>query len=246
MTKNFATLLTTLAVLLVMVNVVQADQPETGNPWRDHAMPFNFMFGNLIDNHQQTMLQPNGRLVGQIYIRFTGEEIDGVPVAIRADCTDPSLDCRVGWIVQGVPMQATLVQKSPRKWKVDPAMLPQMPGFNHFHWVGSPMKPCGLTLDDGVSSVLYDGYLLKRTAVQEFYWFGGSGNENHNGRLVSPGIDPHSNVVTSWDYSDNGGSHGDSCGGHDDGGSSGGSGGHDDGGCDGHDDGSDDTGCGGH
>ncbi len=239
MRKKFAILFIALIALLLSTTVVQATQAETGYPWRDHAAPFDFLFGNLIDNHQQTRLLPDGKLMGQIYIQFTGEEIDGIPVAIRADCTDPSLDCRVGWLVTGVPMQATLVQKGPRKWLVDPATLPNRSDFSHFHWVGSPMKPCGLVLDDGVTSVVYDGYLMRRTAVQEFYWFGGSGNEDHNGRLVTPGIDPHSNIVTSWDYSDDGGGDhggcGDDDGGHDDGG-------HDDGGCS-HDD---DTGCGGH
>lgn len=218
-------LLTMFMLLTLGTTAVMAGPPETGYPWREHAMPFDYEFVNLIDNHQQTRQLQNDTLVGFIYIRFTGEEIDGIPVAVRADCDDPTLDCRVGWVVDGVRMQATLVQKGPRKWKVNAASLPVEPGYTHFHWEGSPPKPCGLVLDDGETDpVWYDGYLLKRTAVEQFYWFGGSGNEEHNGRLVIPGVDPHSNIVTSWDYSGGGGGHGGGCGGHDDGGS-------DDGGC---------------
>jgi len=237
MTKKTVIFLIALLVLLFGNTVAQAEQSETGYPWGNHTEPYDFLFGNLIDNHQQTQLLPSDSLVGYIYIRFTGEETDGIPIAVRADCTDPSLDCRVGWVVRGVPIQATLVQKAPRKWKVDASTLPKSPGYNHFHWVGSPMKPCGLILDDGETSVLYNGYLLKRTAVQQFYWLGGSGNDDHNGRLVNPGIDPHSNIVTSWDYSGSDGGHGGGCDGHD---------GDSDSGCDGHDDGSSHPDCGGH
>ena len=55
---------------------------------------------------------------------------------------------------------------------------------------------------------------------------GGSGGSD--GRLVSEGVDPHSNIVTVWDGTWTGG-----CGGHD-GGDTGGCDGHDGGSCEGH------------
>lgn len=56
--------------------------------WNDHLKPFDFMFGNHIDTHQQTMVLPNGQLKGFLYIEFTGEYTeDGYPVATHTDCT---------------------------------------------------------------------------------------------------------------------------------------------------------------
>ncbi|HET6445236.1 MAG TPA: hypothetical protein VFI27_11720 [candidate division Zixibacteria bacterium] len=253
MTKKFIFLLILFMALLLGTTAALAGVQETGLPWQGHAAPFDKLFNNLIDNHQQTMLLPNGNLRGFIYIQFTGKETNGIPVAVRADCEDASLDCRVGWVVDGKPMQATLVQKSPRKWLVDEASVVKLDGYNHFQWDGLPKKPCGFNSEYTIN---VDGYLFKRTAVQEFYWQGGSDNPEHGGHLVTPGIDPHANIVTSWDDPGGGGSGGEGgCGGHDgDTDTGGGCGGHTDdgsdsgGGCDGHtDDGSDtDGGCGGH
>lgn len=229
--------------LLLVSTAVLADAP--GIPWRDHQPPFDFLFGNLIDNHQQSKLVGDGSLQGYIYISFTGGYIDGVPVAERANCENPDLDCRVGWKVKGVPFEAELVSKGPRKWLVHEDQLPLGPAYNHFHWVGKPYKPCGLVVGE-----TYEGYLLQRTALTEFYWLGGNSTNGQGGHLVTPGMDPHSNIVTEWDDNDGGGGGHDAggCDGHD-GGSGGppdgggGSGGHEDGGCSGHEDGDD---CSGH
>jgi len=180
----FKKLLAQVAVILIMalgVSVVQADEIEidTGTdtqleddyPWRDHAEPFVFTFHNMIDTHQQSFLDRNGVLHGFIYIHFTGEYTEeGVPIARKANCDIEA--CSVGWVIKGVPYRATLVNKGPRVWQIDPACLPQEPGYTHFHWTGSPYKPHGLVLGP---PTLYDGYLLKRVAVTTFYWLGGSG-----------------------------------------------------------------------
>lgn len=224
-------LITLMIVLLLLTGTiaVRADAPDLGFAWKNHAAPFTFKFNNLIDNHQQTRLLNNGRLQGFIYIQFTGEMINGIPVARRADCDDPTLDCRVGWEVSGVPAQeARLVQKGPRLWSFPEGALPADPEFVHFHWTGTPKKPCGLVLND----VAYNGYLFRRTAVTTFYWLGGN-DDKEAGRLVTPGIDLHSNLEGRW----TGGGHS----GEDPGGEPGG----DMGGCGDHDTG-DDTGCGGH
>jgi len=231
-------------LLLAGANVARADGPDLGLPWNGHEGRFDFRFGNLIDNHQQTRLLRNGWLQGYIYIQFTGEEIDGIPVARRANCDDPALDCRVGWEVTGVPVdQATLLQKGPRIWDIPETNLPSDPEFVHFHWLGLPKKPCGLVLD----TLAYNGYLFKRTAVTTFYWLGGN-DDRETGRLVTPGLDLHSNLEGRWagggghDSGEPGGDTG--CDGHDTGEDPGG-----DTGCDGHDTGEDpggDTGCDGH
>lgn len=221
--KIFVTLVIGM-LLLPATTVAKADEPDLGYSWKGHNAPFTFKFNNLIDNHQQTRLLPNGWLQGFIYIQFTGETIDGIPVARRVNCDDPTLDCRVGWETVGIPVQgATLVQKGPRLWSIAEELLPPDPEFVHFHWVGGPKKPCGLVLNE----VPYGGYLFKRTAVTTFYWLGGN-DDKEVGRLVTPGLDMHSNLEGRW-----------TGGGHD-----GGGGGEDDGGCGDHDTG-EDTGCGG-
>ncbi len=35
-----------------------------GYPWKNHAVPYTFKFGNHIDTHQQTKVSPNGELFG--------------------------------------------------------------------------------------------------------------------------------------------------------------------------------------
>jgi len=191
MIRKFTILILLIALGLFGVITVNADESDTGRPWKDHAKPFDFVSGNLIDNHQQMKLQNKGWLHGFIYIQFTGEFVDGFPVARRADCTNPSLDCSVGWEVSGVPVSgAKLVQKGPRLWEL--ASLPADPEFVHFHWMGTPKKPCGLTV-----GAEYSGYLFKRTAVTTFYWLGGNPNKEM-GRLVTPGVDLHSNINDLW------------------------------------------------
>lgn len=254
MYKKMFVLIAIAVLALLGPTTALAEGPVTGLKWANHTAPFDFKFGNLIDNHQQTQKLPNGNLQGFIYVQFTGETINGIPVARRANCDDPTLDCRVGWNVIGVPIGGvSLLQKGPRIWRVDEGLLPINPGFVHFHWVGTPKKPCGLALN----APIYSGYLLKRTAVTTFYWLGGN-DDKETGRLVTPGVDLHSNLEGLWT---GGGGHD---GGHDSGGDSG-CGGHetgeepggepggppdgDTGGCGGHETGEEpggDTGCGGH
>lgn len=99
-------LLISLFGLLVTGSVFAA-----GYAWRDHAAPYNFLFGNHIDTHQQSKVLRNGQLNGFLYIVYTGEEMDGVPAAMHGDCTMQPEACAVGWMLQGVPVQATLLDK---------------------------------------------------------------------------------------------------------------------------------------
>lgn len=198
MFRKFTILILLMSISFSGITTVRADEPDTGYQWSNHSGKFDFLFNNLIDNHQQTRLLKNGGLQGYIYIQFTGEFVDGVPVARRADCTNATLDCRVGWEVIGVPVfGAQLVQRAPRLWDLSRASLPADPEFVHFHWAAlngspNPKKPCGL---DG--NLTYNGYLFKRTAVTTFYWLGGNPNKEM-GRLVTPGVDLHSNIYGVW------------------------------------------------
>jgi hypothetical protein len=200
-----------IVALILLLGSTAVFAQEGGYPWQDHAAPFNFMFNNLIDTHQQSMLAGRDMLQGYIYIQFTGEERDGVPVAVRADCTDPALDCSLGWKFKAIPIRARLVSRGPRVWLVDEKDLPAGPHYVHFQWNGHPKKPCKLELSTEDNPVYYEGYLMQRTAFTTFFWLGGNPDKGPGG----PG--------------DSGGS-----GGHDEGGCSGHEDGTDEGGCSGH------------
>ncbi len=139
-------------------------------PWRAHAAPFDHLFGNMIDGHQQSQQVVGENLIGFIYIEYTGETTEaGLPVAQKVNCA--SGNRTVGWVVKGIPIiSAKLVNKSPRIWLVDPADLPKEKGYTHFHWTGNPQKPHGLVVDE-----IYSGYLMKRVAPVSFFWLGGGG-----------------------------------------------------------------------
>jgi len=65
-------------------------------PWRQHQAPFDFVFGNMIDGHQQSRLGRDGSLSGFLYIGHTGVVTrDGYPVATHADC-NAAADCDDG------------------------------------------------------------------------------------------------------------------------------------------------------
>jgi len=229
MARKLLILVLLMSISLSGITTVKADGPDTGYRWNGHLGKFDFTFGNLIDTHQQMRWLKIGALQGYIYIQFTGDYIDGVPVARRADCTNPALDCRVGWEVIGVPVSgAVLVQKGPRLWDMSGASLPADPEFVHFHWYHedaydsnvdpynlNPKKPCGLIVGKE-----YSGFLFKRTAVTTFYWLGGN-PDKEMGRLVTPGVDLHSNIYGVWTGGDGGEGeeHDDEgCGGHETGG----------------------------
>lgn len=183
--KKRIALLISLCSLFVTGSVLAA-----GYAWRDHHAPFDFLFGNHIDTHQQTKLNGNGKLNGFFYIRYTGDEVDGVPVAEHGDCTMTPDACTVGWLLHGISAQATLLAKPEGEhplWCVAADDIPPQQGYSHFHWLGAPEHAGDLEI-----GAVYDGYLLKLTARDEFFF------EHHGGFLVTPGIDTetHANVVT--------------------------------------------------
>ncbi len=212
-TLFFITVLALLILLSTSTVFAGKSDDNSGYPWQDHKKaPFDFEFGNMIDTHQQSKLKKE-KLQGFIYIYYTGEYTEnGIPIARKADCYIE--ECSVGWVIKGIPYQATLVNKGPRVWQIDPASLPKEPGYTHFHWVGGPKKPHGLMLNN-----TYHGYLLKRVAVTTFYWLGGSGGQGgSNGGGCSH---EDGDGCSGDDHTDKGGCSGDD---HTDGGCSGGGG----------------------
>lgn len=129
-------------------------------PWRNHAAPFNFLFGNEIDTHQQTRQTQDRNLFGFFYIQFTGVITrDLYRVATHVDCN--TTDCTVGWTLNGRPARATFLYQVDHDhpvFLVKRADIPQPGAFAHFHWLGN------MPAQDATA----DGYLLQLTAVDKF------------------------------------------------------------------------------
>lgn len=145
-------------VLLSSVSVVQA-----GNDF--HDKPFDFLFGNHIDTHQQTRLKVNKHtdepksLFGKFYVIFTGgtDPESGLPIArhprgaANNEVCGVDVDCVVGWKMRGLPGAAKfvshlgvngddhpvwLVNRAEELLAPEPRMVIPQPGsFTHFHWI---------------------------------------------------------------------------------------------------------------
>jgi hypothetical protein len=99
------------AIVLGCVSAVPATAISGGFTWRDHAFPFDFLFGNHIDTHQQSRLREDGSLQGLFYVVQLDEDGDGVPDI--TDAGDPIMrhctraehypNCQAGWVLTAVP-----------------------------------------------------------------------------------------------------------------------------------------------
>jgi len=183
-------------IFLSVPFITNMEAEAGGRPWKDHAKPYDFIFGNHIDTHQQTKLKKNGDLFGFLYITFIGEK-DGVPVVEHCDNDTPADECKVGWIIRGKFIggdnQPTFVyheEDHPTWLVVSRNDIPQPGSFSHFHWLGSPDGGGGFTKGD-----MRDGYFIELQAVDEFYF-----RHNNEDLLVMPGIDisTHVNIVGSF------------------------------------------------
>lgn len=178
-----------LLILMLSFTIAGAAYATESYPWRSHEAPYDFLFGNHIDTHQQSKLNDQDQLGGFFYIKYTGNEVDGVQEAEHGNCDAAAVDCTVGWKLKGVAVRATLVEKPHMGhpiWRIDAQDMPRSPGYSHFHWEGAPEHAGGLVAGDS-----YDGYLLKLTAVDQFFF------KHHGGFLVTPGIDTetHNNII---------------------------------------------------
>ena len=183
---------TMIALIVLLLFLLSAGSAlATGYPWQDHANPFDFLFDNHIDTHQQSKTMGNDQLKGFFYIKFTGDvSEDGYPVAEHANCSDVPDDCSVGWNLHGLPLEAEYCGHPAGQhptWRVAPEDLPAEPGYTHFHWLNESEHADGLEVGQ-----TYDGYLLKLTARDTFFF------DHHGGFLISPGIDyeSHANIVS--------------------------------------------------
>jgi hypothetical protein len=178
-------------VLSAALALASAAQAADLYPWRQHEAPFNFLFGNDIDTHQQTRLSRNGSLFGFFYVRFSGVTTkDNYPVATHVDCAMHP-DCTVGWTINGTPLAATFLYQT-----MDD--IPQPGSPSHFHWLGAVMPMPRQTVN---------GYMLQLTAVDRFCFIHHGADaasstrscRDNGGVPVDPGADiaTHLNVVAS-------------------------------------------------
>lgn len=196
-----------VVVFLAAIVSIPAGAGATGYAWRDHEAPFDFVFANHIDTHQQTQLTGNGGLTGFLYIT-PGEETTegGVPIAKHGNCSQNPEGCTVGWLLNGVARQAEYcghVSGEHPAWAIASRQMPRQPGFTHFHWLDETPHHDGLDVGER-----YNGQLLKLTAVTKFVF-------SHHGEWeVTPGIDldTHANVYPTCEdwphFGHGGGGHG--------------------------------------
>lgn len=167
-------------------------------PWRHHAAPYTFVFGNDIDQHQQTRLRADGSLTGYLYIQLTGVVTqDGYPVATHTNCASAPERCIVGWTIDGKPARATFLQHPMHDhplFAVMRADIPQPGSYSHFHWLGMAMP-----------HHLAQGYLMQLVAQNRFCFIhhdvgaatAGLGCQANGGLKVERGVDiaTHLNIV---------------------------------------------------
>ena len=190
-----------LATMLVAAALSSGANAADFYPWRDHAAPFAFRFGNEIDNHQQTRELRDGSLYGFLYIRLTGVVTkDRYPVATHADCNAGS-GCTVGWTLKGRPADGTFLYESMHDhpvFLVDRREIPQPGAHAHFHWLGAVMP---------MPRQAINGYLLELNAVDRFCFIhhgaeaaaGARSCRDNGGISIEPGTDiaSHINIVTA-------------------------------------------------
>ena len=130
-------------------------------PWSFTALaddfqeaPYDFLFGNHIDTHQETKIKlkkgaPDS-LKGSLYIIDTGRTTDeGLPIYRHPrgagehdeECGVDPIDCEVGWEIKAVPGEAKFLYHSGVNgndhpvWMVNRVDIPQPGSYSHFHWI---------------------------------------------------------------------------------------------------------------
>jgi hypothetical protein len=179
---------TVFSLGIIVVWLISSAAVQLALPWTGHAAPFSFLFGNEIDTHQQSLVMSSKQLSGFLYIRYTGETIDGIPVAEHTDCEMMAQECRSGWKIDGIPVDGTYAGHNMENHMPQFCLQPDQvrPGFSHFHWLGDPMMGMDLVLGQS-----YSGYVMKLVALDTF-----TGNTVADPGETRRGSTSHLNIVT--------------------------------------------------
>jgi len=134
--------------------------------------PFDFLFGNHIDPHQETRLKNNGELDGFFYIIFTGDTDDasGLPIARHPRgeshnevCDVDDIDCVAGWHISGIQGEAKFLYHSGVNgndhpvWLVNRVDITQPGSYTHFHWITDDEKAPTQTTDPRLDDPDFEG-----------------------------------------------------------------------------------------
>lgn len=157
-----------ITIVLLLLFLTPLPVMAAGLPWLDHRAPFDFVFSNHIDTHQQTQILPDGTLQGYLYVVFTGEKTDdGIPYAEHDNCNERDVSCQIGWEIRGIPGAAvflTHVMGDHPLWAVPRSEIPMPGSYTHFHWTGLPEHAGDIPYSDELIS----GYFLQLTARDTF------------------------------------------------------------------------------
>lgn len=133
-----------------------------------HEEPYDFLFGNHLDTHQETKLKmKKGKpdsLKGFLYIIPTGaiDKVSGLPIYSHPrgagehneEC-GVDVDCEVGWKIKAVPGVAKFLYhigvngNDHPVWMVNRVDIPQKGSFTHFHWITSTSTDLRPVVENG-------------------------------------------------------------------------------------------------
>lgn len=134
--------------------------------------PFDFLFGNHIDTHQETRLKNNGELDGFFYIIFTGDidDASGLPIARHPRgashnevCYIDDIDCVAGWHISGIQGEAKFLYHTGVNgndhpvWIVNRVDIPQPGSYTHFHWITDYEEAPTQTTDPRLNDPDFEG-----------------------------------------------------------------------------------------
>jgi hypothetical protein len=184
---------TLFSLSMIVVWLISSAAAQLAYPWKGHAEPYSFLFGNEFDTHQQSKAVGADQIQGFLYIHYTGETINGIPVAEHTNCDSLANNCRAGWKFQGSFTQGIYaghnMQNHMPQFCVTADTTQNRSGISHFHWLGEPMTDMDL-----VEGQTYPGYVMQLVALDTFYF-----HHHDTLILVETGIDQvsHQNITTS-------------------------------------------------
>jgi hypothetical protein len=156
---------------LILSSTANAD----GRTWKDHKNPYDFLFGNHIDMHQETQLKKDGDLSGFFYV-FWSDDYTATGERIAKHCTKTEhyeQGCFAGWKIEATPCieevngcRAMFLYHDDDHpvWMIGPrnvsgslrgtrSMIAQPGGYTHMHWLTEGAMHEGTLLQSSLADV---------------------------------------------------------------------------------------------